>query len=80
MPKAKIAITMNREALERLDALVKDGAFPNRSLAVATAVEEKLERLDRVALARECLKLDPGFEKELAEEGFEEDAAKWPRY
>jgi Arc/MetJ-type ribon-helix-helix transcriptional regulator len=80
MPKAKIAITISEEALLRVDALVKDGTFANRSLAIETAVEEKLSRLDRVVLARECLKLDPAFEKELAEEGFAEDAAKWPGY
>jgi len=80
MPKAKIAITLSEEALSRVDALVKDGTFANRSLAIETAVEEKLSRLDRVVLARECLKLDPAFEKELAEEGFAEDAAKWPGY
>lgn len=80
MPKAKIAITLNEKALSRLDRLVKDGVFANRSLAIESAVEEKLSRLDRVLLAQECLKLDPGFEKELAEEGFAEDASKWPGY
>jgi hypothetical protein len=32
-------------------------------------VEEKLERLERSRLARECVKLDPDFEKALVEKG-----------
>ena len=80
MPRAKIAITLGEKALLRLDSLVKDGLFANRSRAIEAAVEEKLSRLDRVLLAQECLKLDPDFEKELAEEGFAEDASKWPGY
>ncbi|MGA2363465.1 MAG: ribbon-helix-helix domain-containing protein [Candidatus Aminicenantales bacterium] len=80
MPKAKIAITLSEEALNRVDRLVKDGTFINRSRAIEAAVKEKLSRLDRVLLAQECLKLDPAFEKELAEEGLAEDASKWPGY
>ncbi len=80
MPKAKIAITLSEEALNRVDRLVKDGTFVNRSRAIEAAVEEKLSRLDRIRLAKECLNLDPAFEKELAEEGFAEDALKWPAY
>ena len=44
--------------------------FPSRSQAVEVAVQEKLARLDQGRLARECAKLDPNFEKALAEEGF----------
>jgi hypothetical protein len=43
-------------------------------------VNEKLERLDRVRLARECAKLDPRFEKALAEEGMSEALDSWPEY
>ena len=42
--------------------------------------EEELERLDLTRLARECAKLDPQFEQELAEEGLAEDLAEWPEY
>ena len=41
---------------------------------------EKIERLERDRLARECAKLDPAFEKTLAEEGLSEDLATWPEY
>jgi hypothetical protein len=39
------------------------------------AVEKKLARLDRGRLARECAKLDPVFEKTLAEEGLSENVS-----
>jgi hypothetical protein len=37
-----------------------------------------MERLEHDRLARECAKLDPAFEKALAEEGLSEDLATWP--
>lgn len=80
MPKAKIAISLAEQTLERLDRLVRDKAFPNRSQAIETALVDKLDRLDRVRLARECAKLNPSQEKELAEEGFSEEISRWPKY
>jgi metal-responsive CopG/Arc/MetJ family transcriptional regulator len=80
MPKAKIAVSLNERTLESLDRLVKDKLFPNRSQAVEAAIEEKLNRLNKVRLAGECGKLDPAYEKELAEEGFSEDLTVWPEY
>jgi hypothetical protein len=43
-------------------------------------VSEKLDRLDRGRLARECAKLDPDAEKALAEEGLSEELGAWPAY
>jgi metal-responsive CopG/Arc/MetJ family transcriptional regulator len=80
MPKAKIAISLDEQTLERLDRLVRERAFPNRSQAIGVAVEEKLRRLDRSRLAQECSRLDPVCEKELAEEGFSEELSRWPEY
>ena len=80
MPRAKVAISLEESTLERLDKLVERAVFPNRSQAIQEAVEEKLARLERSRLARECAKLDPAFEKALAEEGLSEDAAEWPEY
>ncbi len=80
MPKAKIAISLDEQTLERLDRLVRDKVFVNRSQAIEAAVKEKLQRLDRVRLARECQKLDPAYEKELAEEGFSEELSRWSEY
>jgi Arc/MetJ-type ribon-helix-helix transcriptional regulator len=80
MSAAKIAITLESELLARLDALVERKEFPNRSRAVQEAVREKLDRIDRGRLARECKKLDPRFERELAELGLGDDAESWPEY
>ena len=44
------------------------------------AVAEKLARLDRSRLARECAKLLPGEEQQLADEGMGRDASEWPEY
>ncbi len=44
------------------------------------AVEEKLDRIERSRLARECTKLDREFEKSLAEEGLSENPSAWPAY
>ena len=80
MSKTKVAITLDEETLGRLDRLVKDRLFPSRSNAIQEAVEEKLERLERSRLARECAKLDPAFEKAMAEEGMSEELSEWPEY
>ena len=80
MSTAKVAITLREDLLEKLDGLVKSKVFPNRSKAVQKAVEEKLERLNRSRLARECAKLDPKFEQSLAEEGFSGEKDEWPEY
>jgi Arc/MetJ-type ribon-helix-helix transcriptional regulator len=80
MSRAKVAITLDETTLERVDRLISQHVFPNRSRAIQEAVEEKLERLERSRLAVECAKLDPTFEKALAEEGLSEDLAAWPEY
>ena len=80
MSRSKIAITIDEATLEHLDELVKQSVFPSRSQAIQEAVEEKLGRLKRSRLARECAKLDPVFEKALAEEGLSDDLSKWPEY
>ena len=80
MPKAKIAITLNEETVNRLDALVREAVYESRSGAIEEAVEEKLRRLDRRRLARQCAKLDPAFERALAEEGLGDEGVQWPEY
>jgi len=80
MPRAKVAISLQERTLARLDRLVRQDVFPSRSQAIEEAVSEKLERLERSRLARECEKLDPQFEKALAEDGMAEDLAEWPEY
>jgi metal-responsive CopG/Arc/MetJ family transcriptional regulator len=80
MGAAKIAITIERGLLTRLDRLVKERRVPNRSRAIQEALREKLDRLERGRLARECAKLDPAFEQKLAEDGLEADLERWPAY
>jgi len=80
MNRNKVAITVNKNTLDRVDQLVKQHIFPNRSRAFEEALEEKLKRLDKSRLARECAKLDPGFEKSLAEEGLSREINEWPEY
>jgi Arc/MetJ-type ribon-helix-helix transcriptional regulator len=69
MSTAKVAITLDENLLKRLDRLVKNRMFENRSRAIQEAVSEKLARLERSRLARECAKLDKKFEQTMAEEG-----------
>ncbi len=78
MPKSKIAISLEEETLRRVDRLVKNHVFPSRSKAIEEALTDKLERLDRRRLARECALLDPQEERALAEEGL--SGASWPEY
>lgn len=80
MAKAKVAVTLESALLVRIDRLVREARFPNRSQAIEVALEEKLERLDRTRLARECAKLDPHQERALADEGLAIDVAAWPDY
>ena len=80
MAKTKVAVTVDGDLLDELDELIAKGRFPNRSQAIETALAEKLARLSRARLARECAKLDPGEEKQLAEEGLSDALAEWPAY
>lgn len=80
MRTAKIAITIDQALLAKVDRLVADQRFPNRSRVLQEALRDKLDRLDRSRLARECAKLDPTFERALAEEGLAEDLKQWPEY
>ena len=80
MSSVKVAITLDRETLIRVDGLVSRSVFPNRSRAIQTAVAEKLARMERSRLATECAKLDPKFEKALAEEDLGRELEAWPEY
>jgi metal-responsive CopG/Arc/MetJ family transcriptional regulator len=80
VPKTKIAVTLDADLVENLDHLVAARQFANRSQAIESAVAEKLGRLARTRLARECAKLNPQEEKALAEEGLAGGAETWPEY
>lgn len=80
MPKTKVALTLESVLVDRVDELVAQQRFRNRSQAVEAALAEKLQRIARTRLARECAKLDPKEEKALAEEGLAGSLDTWPAY
>lgn len=80
MGRSKVAITLSESILDRLDKLVQDRVYSNRSEAIETAVAEKLSRIEKHRLAEECAKLDPTFERTMAEEGLAADLKEWPEY
>jgi len=79
MGRAKIAITVDEQALKELDRLVQEGIYPNRSQAIEAAVKERLERFHRTRLARESAKLTKSEEQALANEGYAGET-EWPEY
>ena len=79
MGKAKIAITVDEHALAELDRLVERGVFPNRSKAIEEAVQDRIAKLHRSRLARECALLDVREERALADEGYAGES-EWPEY
>jgi Arc/MetJ-type ribon-helix-helix transcriptional regulator len=79
MTRAKVAITIDEEALTEVDRLVRAGVFPNRSQAFEVAVKERLDRMRRSRLARECAKLDKAEEQALADEIYPGEV-EWPEY
>ena len=80
MATTKVAISLDSKLLEQLDRLVAERVFPNRSQAVQDAIRDKLDRLARTRLARECAMLDVSAECELADQGLAKDASEWPEY
>ena len=80
MSVAKIAITMDDSLLRKIDLLIKEKIFPNRSKVIQEAVREKVEKLDKNRLARECAKLDHKFEQAMADEGLSAEMELWPEY
>ena len=80
MPTAKIAISLDNNLLKEVDHLVKKKIYPNRSNVIQEAVREKLLKINKNRLAKECAKLDVNFEQSLAEEGFSQELKSWPEY
>jgi metal-responsive CopG/Arc/MetJ family transcriptional regulator len=80
MPKTKLAVTLDSSLVGELDHLVAERRFPNRSQAIEAAVAEKIERIAKTRLARECAKLTPKEERALAEEGLAGSRDTWPEY
>ena len=69
MARTTVAVTLDSRTLRRIDRLVRDERFPNRSQAIEAAVNGQLDRLEHRRLAEECAKLDPAVERAMADEG-----------
>jgi metal-responsive CopG/Arc/MetJ family transcriptional regulator len=80
MATNKVAITIDSDLLSKVDLLVSQRVFPNRSKAIQEALIDKLSLLRQTRLASECAKLDPQIEQQLAEEGIEGELIQWPTY
>ena len=80
MAASKIAITLDQKTLIKLDRMVRERVFPNRSRAIQQALEETLGKLEKDRLRLECEKLDAIEETKLAEEGFAVEKNQWPEY
>ncbi len=80
MGTSKVAITLDKKLLDRIDRLVAERKFPSRSRTIQLAVQAQIDRLDQRRLARECAKLDPEYEQQLAERGASYDLESWPEY
>lgn len=79
MGRAKIAITVDEQALAEIDRLVEEGVFANRSRAIESALQERLARLRGSRLARECAKLEKAEEQAMAGEVYGGES-EWPGY
>ena len=69
MAMSRITVLIDQELLTELDYLVARKLFASRSQAVQISLQEKLARMRRKRLSRECAKLDPNAERAMAEEG-----------
>ena len=79
MARAKIAITIEESYLKEIDRLVRQGVYPNRSQAIAAAVEARLAAMKQTRLASESSKLTKKEEQAFAEEGLTGES-EWPKY
>ena len=80
MSVAKVAISLDESLLQKIDRFVREEFFPSRSKVIQEAIEEKIEKLDRNRLRRECAKMDPISEQNFADEGMAAEVDQWPKY
>jgi len=80
MAASKIAISIDSSTLTRLDRLVRERKYPNRSRAVQEALDAQLDRVEHRRLSAELEKLDPEEERRFAEEGMSGEKESWPEY
>jgi len=79
MSTVKVAVSMEEHYLQELDRLVQSRVYPNRSKAVQDAVADKLARLKKTRLLRECRKLNQAEERTGAETWLSSEE-EWPAF
>lgn len=78
---AKIAISIDSHLLDKLDRFIRNKQFKNRSQAIQSAVSEVVDRLEHSQLKEECAKLDPIYERHMADEWQDiEGEEEWSKY
>jgi metal-responsive CopG/Arc/MetJ family transcriptional regulator len=80
MEVAKITISLEQQLLNKIDRLIINQTFSNRSQAIQSAIKETTDRIERTRLAKECAKLDKNFEQAMADEGLSKELEEWPEY
>ena len=80
MSIAKVTVSIESELLKKVDYLVKSKVFPNRSQAIQIAVQEKLSKIDKNRLERECALLDKSEEQSMADFGLASEVSEWQEY
>jgi Arc/MetJ-type ribon-helix-helix transcriptional regulator len=79
MSTEKIAITIEEPLLAKVDKLVRDGLFPNRSRAIAAAIKQLTRDERHARFRRELARLNPKEERAMAAE-FGDGGVPWPEY
>jgi Arc/MetJ-type ribon-helix-helix transcriptional regulator len=79
MSTVKVAISIDELVLQEVDQLVRSHVYPNRSKAIQDAVADKLARLRKTRLLRECRKLKSNEEQAAAEEWLSGEE-QWPAF
>jgi hypothetical protein len=80
MAKTEVAVIMDTAVLDERDALVAHQVVPDRSIASQGALADKLVRMRRDQLAKECANLDPQDEQAMAEQGLDQEVNAWSDY
>jgi metal-responsive CopG/Arc/MetJ family transcriptional regulator len=80
MSTAKIAVSIDNKQLKKIDFYVKKHVFKSRSQAFQISISQILEKLEHDRLAKECAKLNPIEEQEMADMDLDKDLASWPKY
>ena len=75
-----VTLTLDDSVIESIDKLVENSVYPNRSMAIRKAVERKFKRIDDAAFERELAKMDPEFERRMAEEFLPMYPSEWTEY